>query len=327
MEENEKIYKTYGVVIAECNSGDYDKIITLITPDKGRISVFARGARRAKSPLLAATEPFTFSEFVLYKGNKMNYVNSAEVIDAFYNLRTDFDSLDIAFKICKIMNYITPENQNSANLLLLLVSTFNSLSRKDKTPEFIFTIYKARLLADLGYGFNILDESNKENKKQVIKEQKTKTQYHILYTKQNILKKLELLNEEEKFKAFSLYDFLNKEKDNLKILKKAEKIEKSLIKVPSKYAKNFKEKQSKSLKEKNTFFNKQKEYFEYNLRLNNMFKEDNILILQKNFVDVVNYVYNSEYPKIFSFTISEKLYIELEFLINKTFNKYIDINI
>ena len=48
-----KQLKVSGVIIAENNMGDYDKMVTLLTPNLGKISCSARGARRAKSLLLS----------------------------------------------------------------------------------------------------------------------------------------------------------------------------------------------------------------------------------------------------------------------------------
>ena len=53
--------KTKGIIIAESNTSDYDKMLTILTPGEGKISCKARGARRPKS-LLMARQPI----FVLW---------------------------------------------------------------------------------------------------------------------------------------------------------------------------------------------------------------------------------------------------------------------
>jgi hypothetical protein len=85
--------KINGIVIAENNMGDYDKMLTILTPNYGKISCVAKGARRPQSALLAGTQLFCFGEYMMYKGTNTYHINSCETIEIFYNLRTDLSCL------------------------------------------------------------------------------------------------------------------------------------------------------------------------------------------------------------------------------------------
>ena len=61
------LIKTKGIVLGVANSSDNDKVLTILTPDIGKISVFCKGAKKSKSALLNATEYLSFSEIIIYK--------------------------------------------------------------------------------------------------------------------------------------------------------------------------------------------------------------------------------------------------------------------
>lgn len=143
--------KINGIVIAENNMGDYDKMLTILTPNYGKISCVAKGARKSKSALLAGTQLFCFGEYLMYKGTNTYHINSCEIIEVFYNLRTDLDKLKYAIHINKIVQDVTEENENSYKILQLLLNTLYMISEYDKDYELILSIFKLRLLCILGF--------------------------------------------------------------------------------------------------------------------------------------------------------------------------------
>lgn len=162
-----KQIKVSGIVIAENNMGDYDKMVTLLTPNLGRISCSARGARRTKSLLLAGTQFLCFGEYQLFKGSDTYKINSCETIEMFYNIRIDLDKLQYASYITKIINDVTTENQNSYNTLKLFLNTLYAISETDKNLDQITSVFKMRLLKILGFAPNTKQCVNCKNENDI----------------------------------------------------------------------------------------------------------------------------------------------------------------
>ena len=149
--------KVKGIVLSENNMGDYDKMVTILTPNLGKISCAAKGARRPKSLLLAGTQLFCFADYIMYKGTSTYHINSSETIEVFYNLRTDLDKLKYAIHINKIVQDVTDENENCYNILQLYLNTLYTISETDKDLDLTVGIFKLKLLCILGFTPRILE--------------------------------------------------------------------------------------------------------------------------------------------------------------------------
>lgn len=144
------IFKTKGIIIAEHNMSDYDKMVTILTPN-GKIGCAAKGARRPKSALMAGTQFLCFGDYLLYQGASSYHINSCDVVEVFYNLRIDLDKLNYASHMIKIINDVTDENQNTYKILQLLLNTLYVISETDKDLNLVMSIFKLKLICLLGF--------------------------------------------------------------------------------------------------------------------------------------------------------------------------------
>lgn len=146
-----KLIKVKGIVIRESTYKDNDKIITILTDSIGKVSVIAKGAKKTNSPYLASSQYLVYSEFVLYQNTGYFYLNSASVINTFYNLRVDLDKLQTVFELTKLINSVTDENQDCERILKLFLNTIYALDKLDKDKKLIVNAFKIKLFTLLGF--------------------------------------------------------------------------------------------------------------------------------------------------------------------------------
>lgn len=84
---------TPALVIRRADYSDYDRMVTLFSPEMGRVDAIARGCRRPKSPLVNAVEPFTSGEFQLYARRERYSLEQCQISDSYIELRSDYDRL------------------------------------------------------------------------------------------------------------------------------------------------------------------------------------------------------------------------------------------
>ena len=84
---------TKGVVLRETETKEADKILTLLTADRGKISVIARGVRRKSCKYAACAQQMVYSEWTLYQKGEWYYANEGATAELFNGLRTNLEAL------------------------------------------------------------------------------------------------------------------------------------------------------------------------------------------------------------------------------------------
>src|SRR6185312_9404470 len=88
-----RVYSVQAVVLRRRNLAETDKIVTLFTRERGKLSAVAKGARRPQSRIAGATEPPTFVRAFMAVGQNLDLVTQCEVKEAFPQLRSDLSKL------------------------------------------------------------------------------------------------------------------------------------------------------------------------------------------------------------------------------------------
>lgn len=138
--------KLTGMVLFSMPVGDYDRRLTILTKERGKIAAFAKGARKPTSPLLGCSQPFSFGEFVLYEGKSSYNIVSSDISNYFVELREDVESIYYAMYFCEFSAYMTKENLEASEPLKLLYMTLRALSKPALDKRLVRRIFELRFL-------------------------------------------------------------------------------------------------------------------------------------------------------------------------------------
>ena len=157
-----------GMVLTSAPVGEYDRRVVLLTKERGKISAFARSARRPNSALMGVTSPFSFGEFTLYEGRTSYTLVSASISNYFSNLRMDVEGAYYGFYFMDIASYYAREANDETTLLKLLYQTLRALVNVHIPNRLIRRIYELRAITINGEGpqvFECISCGDKERKK------------------------------------------------------------------------------------------------------------------------------------------------------------------
>lgn len=136
-----------GIILKAEPTGEYDRRVVILTRERGKISAFARGARKQGSRLLASTNPFCFGQFRLYEGRSAYSINETVISNYFEGLRENFEAACYGMYFLEVMDYYTRENNDEKEMLKLLYQSLRALLHKGLSNSLIRYIFEIKALA------------------------------------------------------------------------------------------------------------------------------------------------------------------------------------
>jgi len=121
------LYKAEGLVLWTQPLGEADRLVGVLTPDRGKVRAVARGVLRSKGPLSAAVQPFVCARFVFWQGRELDGISQAEIAVPHRHLGDSLPVLAAAGYCCEVADALASEGQESAHLYALTVGALDWL--------------------------------------------------------------------------------------------------------------------------------------------------------------------------------------------------------
>lgn len=135
-----------GMVISQTPVGEYDRRVCILTKERGKISAFAKGARRPGNRFMAATNPFSFGQFKLYEGKSSYNIAEVNISQYFEDLRSDYIGAYYGMYFLEIADYYARENNDEKEMLKLIYQSFRALLHPELHNLLVRSIFEIKAL-------------------------------------------------------------------------------------------------------------------------------------------------------------------------------------
>ena len=166
-------FKTEGIILKRKNFGEADRILTVFTLSRGKISIVAKGVRRVTSRRAGNVELLNRVSLFLYQAKGMPLLTEAESIETYSKIKSNLALSTYAYHIIELIDKLTAENQENRILYEHLVRV---LQRFEKRPrQLLIRAFEVKILSLMGFanfqeslGFYL--EEVGENSKKLLKD-------------------------------------------------------------------------------------------------------------------------------------------------------------
>ena len=145
-------YKVEGIIIKRRDQGEADRIITLFSRSKGKISLKAKGVRQSNSRRAGSLELFNRVKAGVARGHSdLDILTEVEVLDAYSSWRKFLGRIVIAYQLCETIDKLTPDRQPHPGIFELLESFLSQISSLSDDWQETVDSWLTRIVIGLGF--------------------------------------------------------------------------------------------------------------------------------------------------------------------------------
>lgn len=133
------------LVLRKADYRDYDRMVTLLTRERGLVDAVARGCRRPKSELMNAAEPFVCGQYHLFSMHERYTIDQVKITEGFFELRSDYDRLMVGARWLKMLEKVCVHEQPNPGMFDMALTAITYLAHSDIETDLLDFMFLMKL--------------------------------------------------------------------------------------------------------------------------------------------------------------------------------------
>ena len=150
MSGRERVFRTEAVILRRQDLGEADRLVVAYSPDRGKLRLVAKGARRPNSRKAGHLEPFTRAILLIARGRELDIITQAEAVETYAALRSDLQLVGQASYVVELLDRFTLDEGGSRPAYALMLEALGRLAQ-GRPASAVLPFYELRLLELMGY--------------------------------------------------------------------------------------------------------------------------------------------------------------------------------
>ena len=147
------LHRTEGIVLRNTDYSETSKVVTVLTPDRGKLAGLVKGAKRARSRFGSSLEPITHIELLFYEkeGRSLRNVTQTDIVETFSPIKSDFDKLAYGGYFVELCDRFVQESEESSEMFSFMLESLRLLCGWTGELELLATGFGLGFLALAGF--------------------------------------------------------------------------------------------------------------------------------------------------------------------------------
>lgn len=146
--------KINALMLRATDYGENDKILTLLSAERGRVTAGIKGVKKSGAKLRFAAQPFCFAEYILAVNGSRYTVTQASESESFYELRCDIGKFYAACSVCEAAAALTVDGEPCEDIFSAALKALRDMCSSDERAALISFLISALKCSGYGLALN-----------------------------------------------------------------------------------------------------------------------------------------------------------------------------